>query len=55
MSIKYSIENTSVQRTCPAGLYALQFVEGQLIGGRDAYDDEYEDSPYGGNYSAMAM
>ncbi len=28
------------------GLYALQFVEGQLIGGRDAYSDEYEDSPY---------
>ena len=37
------------------GLYALQFVEGRLVGGRDAYEDEYEDEPYGGNYSAMAM
>ena len=37
------------------GLYALQFVEGQLIGGRDAYSDEYEDSPYCGGYSAMGM
>ncbi len=36
------------------GLYALQFVEGQLIGGRDAYDD-YDDEPYEGNCSAMAM
>ena len=36
------------------GLYALQFVEGQLIGGRDAYDD-FEDSPYCGGYSAMGM
>lgn len=31
------------------GLYALQFAEGQLIGGRDAYDD-FEDSPYCGGY-----
>ncbi|MCK5915704.1 MAG: hypothetical protein KAG92_06165 [Deltaproteobacteria bacterium] len=23
------------------GLYALQFVDGQLIGGKDAYDDDY--------------
>jgi hypothetical protein len=37
------------------GLYALQFVEGQLIGGRDAYADDYEDSPYCGGYSAMGM
>ena len=37
------------------GLYALQFVDGQLIGGRDAYADEYEDSPYCGGYSAMGM
>ena len=37
------------------GLWALQFVESRLVGGRDAYDDDYEDSPYGGNYSAMAM
>ncbi|MHC5083863.1 MAG: hypothetical protein ACYTET_08010, partial [Planctomycetota bacterium] len=36
------------------GLYGLQFVEGQLVGGRDAYDD-FEDSPYGGGYSAMGM
>jgi hypothetical protein len=37
------------------GLYALQFVDGQLIGGRDAYSDDYEDSMYGGSYSAMGM
>jgi hypothetical protein len=42
------------------GLYALQFVEGQLIGGRrDSYDDEFgddfEDSPYGGRHTAMGM
>ena len=42
------------------GLYALQFVEGQLVGGRrDSYDDDFgddfDDFPYGGNYSAMAM
>jgi hypothetical protein len=42
------------------GLYALQFVEGQLIGGRrDSYsndfDDDFEDSPYGGSHSAMGM
>ena len=37
------------------GLYALQFVDGQLVGGKDAYADDYEDEPYGGNYSAMAM
>jgi hypothetical protein len=30
------------------GLYALQFVEGQLVGGRDAYSDRHEDeSLYG--------
>jgi len=37
------------------GLYALQFVEGKLVGGKDAYADDYEDFPHGGNYSAMAM
>ena len=42
------------------GLYAMQFVEGQLIGGRrdaysDDFDDDFDDGPYGGNYSAMAM
>ena len=30
------------------GSCALQFVEGQLIGGQDAYADDYEDSPYCG-------
>jgi hypothetical protein len=42
------------------GLYAMQFVEGQPIGGRrdrysDDFDDDFDDWPYGGNYSAMAM
>jgi hypothetical protein len=42
------------------GLYALQFVDGQLIGGRrdsysDDFGDDFDDEPYGGNYSAMAM
>ncbi|RKY05000.1 MAG: hypothetical protein DRP56_09400, partial [Planctomycetota bacterium] len=37
------------------GLYALQFVEGRLVGGRDAYADDYEDSPTFGGYSAMGM
>ena len=37
------------------GLYALQFVEGQIVGGKDMYADAFEDSPYGGNFSAMAM
>jgi hypothetical protein len=38
------------------GLYALQFVEGQLIGGRDTYSDAFEeDDIYSGGYSAMAM
>jgi hypothetical protein len=36
------------------GLYALQFVENQLLGGRDVYDD-FEDLPYCGGYSAMGM
>jgi len=37
------------------GLYGLQFVEGQLVGGKDVYADAFEDSLYGGRYSAMAM
>ena len=37
------------------GLYALQFVEGELIGRRAAYTDAFEDSIYDGSYSAMAM
>jgi len=42
------------------GLYAMQFVEGQLVGGRrnsysDDFDDDFEDSPYGGSHSAMGM
>ena len=37
------------------GLYALGFVEGQLVGGRDVYDDAFEDSLYGGRHSAMGM
>jgi hypothetical protein len=36
------------------GLWALQFVEGTLVGGKDAYADEY-DSVYGGSFSAMGM
>jgi hypothetical protein len=37
------------------GLYALQFIEGQRIGGKDTYAEECEEWPYGGGYSAMAM
>lgn len=38
------------------GLYALQFVEGQLIGGRDTYSDAFEDDDiYSGGYSAMVV
>lgn len=37
------------------GLYALQFVEGQRIGGKETYADIFEDEPYSGGYSAMAM
>ena len=36
------------------GLYALQFVEGEIVGGNDAYD-AFEDDMYCGRYSAMAM
>jgi hypothetical protein len=36
------------------GLYALQFVEGELVGERDGYEG-FEDSIYDGRYSAMAM
>jgi len=39
------------------GLYVLQFIEGELVGGRDAYSDGFEDDDdvYCGGYSAMAM
>ena len=37
------------------GLYGLQFVEGEIIGGRQRYADVFEESLYGGRYSAMAM
>lgn len=37
------------------GLYALQFVDGELVGGRDSYEAFGEESIYGGRYSAMAM
>ncbi len=37
------------------GLYALDLIEGELVGKRDSYSDEFEDSYYEGNYSAMAM
>ncbi len=36
------------------GLYALQFVEGELVGRKDSYSED-EDDIYVGNYSAMAM
>jgi hypothetical protein len=36
-------------------LYALQFVEGQLIGGRDSYSDDYEGSPFEEKCSAFGM
>ncbi|MHC5000772.1 MAG: hypothetical protein ACYTE1_08160, partial [Planctomycetota bacterium] len=42
------------------GLYAMQFVEGQLVGGRrdrysDDFEDDFEDWPYGGRHTAMGM
>ena len=42
------------------GLYALQFVDGQLIGGRrdryaDDFDDDFEDWPCSGRHTAMGM
>ena len=37
------------------GLYALQFVEGELVGGKDAYDAFEDESIYAGSFSAMAM
>ena len=36
------------------GLYALQFVDGELVGRKDAYSED-EDDVYSGNYSSMAM
>ena len=42
------------------GLYGMQFVEGQLIGGRrdsysDDFDDDFDDWPCSGRHSAMGM
>ena len=38
------------------GLYALQFVDGELIGGRDSYTDSFDsETPYSGRFSAMGM
>ena len=38
------------------GLYALQYVEGELIGGRGTYSNGFDDEDiYSGSYSAMAM
>ena len=37
------------------GLYALQYVEGELIGGRGTYSNGFDDDIYAGGYSAMAM
>ena len=37
------------------GLYALQFVEGQIVGGRDVYADAFEETLFDGRYSAMGM
>jgi hypothetical protein len=34
------------------GLYALQFVEGELVGGRDGYE-AFDDEIYNGRFSAM--
>ena len=38
------------------GLYALQYVDGELIGGRDTYSNGFDDDDiYSGGHSAMAM
>lgn len=38
------------------GLYALEFVEGEIIGGRGTYSNGFDDDDiYGSGYSAMAM
>ena len=38
------------------GLYALDLIDGEIIGGRDTYSDSFdEDDIYSGRYSAMAM
>ena len=36
------------------GIYALDFVEGELVGKKDSYSED-EDEVYSGNFSAMAM
>jgi len=36
------------------GIYALDFVEGELVGRKDSYSED-EDDVYSGNFSAMAM
>jgi hypothetical protein len=37
------------------GLYALQFVEGELVGGKDAYSENEEDDNWDNKFSAMGM
>jgi hypothetical protein len=38
------------------GLYALQYVEGEIIGGRGTYSNGFDDDDiYAGGYSSMAM
>jgi len=36
-------------------LYALQFIEGQLVGGRDAYSPTEEEDYFRGKFSGMGM
>ncbi len=36
------------------GLYALDLIDGELVGKKDSYSED-EDDVYSGNYSAMAM
>lgn len=37
------------------GLYGLQYVEGELIGGKDAYSESYDNNTFSGRFSAMGM
>lgn len=55
--IKKRLGNSPDRADCYVnGLYALQFVDGELIGGKSTYADGFEsESPYGGPFSAMAM